>query len=38
MLFNSYSFLFGFLPLTFVFAAAQVPLLMKYAEPETGEK
>jgi len=29
---------FGFLPLTFVFAAAQVPLLMKYAEPETGEK
>jgi intracellular septation protein len=29
---------FGFLPLTFVFAAAQVPLLMKYAEPETGDK
>jgi intracellular septation protein len=24
--------------LTFVFAAAQVPLLMKYAVPETGEK
>ena len=29
---------FGFLPLTFVFAAAQVPLLMKYAEPKVGEK
>jgi intracellular septation protein len=28
---------FGFLPLTFVFAAAQVPLLMKYAVPETGD-
>jgi intracellular septation protein A len=29
---------FGFLPLTFLFAAAQFPLLQKYAVPETGEK
>ena len=28
---------FGFLPLTFIFAAAQFPLLQKYAVPETGE-
>jgi len=28
---------FGFLPLTLVFAMAQYPLLQKYAEPETGE-
>jgi intracellular septation protein len=28
---------FGFLPLTLVFAMAQVPLLQKYAVPETGE-
>jgi intracellular septation protein len=29
---------FGFLPLTFLFAAAQFPLLQKYAVQETGEK
>jgi intracellular septation protein len=29
---------FGFLPLTMVFAAAQFPLLQKYAVQETGEK
>ena len=29
---------FGFLPLTFIFAAAQFPLLQKYAVQETGEK
>ena len=29
---------FGFLPLTFIFAAPQFPLLQKYAVPETGEK
>ena len=29
---------FGFLPLTMIFAAAQVPLLQKYAVQETGEK
>jgi intracellular septation protein len=29
---------FGFLPLTMIFAAAQFPLLQKYAVPETGEK
>jgi intracellular septation protein len=28
---------FGFLPLTLVFAMAQVPLLQKHAAPETGE-
>jgi intracellular septation protein len=28
---------FGFLPLTLVFAMAQFPLLQKYAVPETGE-
>src|SRR5262245_14046328 len=29
---------FGFLPLTMIFAAAQFPLLQKYAVHETGEK
>jgi intracellular septation protein len=29
---------FGFLPLTMIFAAAQFPLLQKYAVQETGEK
>ena len=29
---------FGFLPLTMIFAAAQFPLLQKYAVTETGEK
>jgi intracellular septation protein len=29
---------FGFLPLTMIFAAAQLPLLQKYAVTETGEK
>jgi intracellular septation protein len=29
--------LFGFVPLTFVFAALQYPLLMKYAAPEPAE-
>jgi intracellular septation protein len=29
---------FGFLPLTMIFAAAQFPLLQKYSVPETGEK
>jgi len=29
---------FGFLPLTMIFAAAQFPLLQKYAVAETGEK
>jgi intracellular septation protein len=29
---------FGFLPITFIFAAAQFPLLQKYAVPEPGEK
>jgi intracellular septation protein len=29
---------FGFIPLTFLFALAQFPLLQKYAVPETGEK
>jgi intracellular septation protein len=29
---------FGFLPLTMIFAAAQFPLLQKYAVPETEEK
>jgi len=29
---------FGFLPLTMLFAAAQLPLLQKHAVPETGEK
>ena len=30
--------LFGFVPLTFVFAALQYPLLMKYAAPEAAEQ
>src|SRR5215470_524261 len=30
--------LFGFVPLTFVFAALQYPLLMKYAPPEAATK
>ena len=29
---------FGFLPLTMIFAAAQFPLLQKYAVTEAGEK
>ena len=29
---------FGFLPITMIFAAAQFPLLQKYAVPETSEK
>ena len=29
---------FGFLPLTLIFAAAQFPLLQKYAVPETGRE
>jgi intracellular septation protein len=29
---------FGFIPLTFLFALAQFPLLQRYAVPETGEK
>ena len=29
---------FGFLPITFIFAAAQFPLLQKYAVPERAEK
>ncbi len=29
---------FGFLPITMIFAAAQFPLLQKYAVPETPEK
>jgi intracellular septation protein len=28
---------FGFLPLTFLFALAQVPLMQRHGEPETGE-
>jgi len=29
---------FGFLPLTMLFAAAQLPLLQKHAVTESGEK
>jgi len=29
---------FGFLPLTFLFAMAQVPLMQRYGGPEAGEK
>jgi len=29
---------FGFLPLTMIFAAMQFPLLQKYSVTETGEK